>query len=310
MSTRPYTSGFCAPANPPDSHERCDDHPRTDGVACACPCHTVSDDIKAGLHFDLDEPTYHAHPTSLSHSGAKVLLKAPALYKWQRDNPVHKDVFDFGRAAHAKVLGAGAETVVVDAEDWRSKGAREAREAARAEGKTPLLAKDAEKVDAMAARLAEHATAKALLTEGEPEVSAFCVDEETGVLRRSRFDWHEKSGILVDYKTTVCAEPQAFARSAATFGYHSQHAWYLDIAADLGLEPRGFVFIAQEKEPPFLVSVVELVEPAVDLGRVRNRRALRIFADCTEADLWPGYAPDAAITPIDLPAWAYREEQE
>lgn len=264
--------------------------------------------IQPGLHFNLDERIYHRHPTSLSVTGAKVLLRAPALYKWQREHPVHKDVFDFGSAAHAQVLGVGAEIVIVEADSWRTKTAQEARDAARADGKTPLLPADYQRVQDMATKLREHTLANQLLSDGEPEVSAFCVDPATDVLRRSRFDWHESSGILVDYKTTICAEPSAFARSAANFGYHMQAAWYLDIADDLGLAPRGFLFIAQEKDPPYLVSVVELVADALDVGRARNRRALERFRDCTETGIWPGYSTDTEITPIDLPRWAYTEE--
>jgi hypothetical protein len=265
-------------------------------------------DIKPGLHFDLPETDYHGHQGSLSVTGAKTLLRAPALYKWQREHPVHKDVFDFGKAAHQRVLGVGAQVTRLDFDSWRTKAAQEARDAERAAGRVPLLGADFERVQAMADALREHTLAAQLLGAGEPEVSAFCADEPTGVMRRSRFDWIEPTRILVDYKTTVCSEPSAFARSAATFGYHMQAAWYLDIADDLDLEPRGFLFIAQEKEAPYLVSVVELTADALEVGRARNRRALQMYRDCSESGIWPGYTPDTDITPIDLPAWAYREE--
>jgi hypothetical protein len=92
-----------------------------------------------GFHDDIPEAEYHAHQGSLSVSGAKVLLKAPALFKWQQDHPVHKDVFDFGSAAHALVLGVGAPLHVVHADSWRTKAAQEERDKARAEGSIPLL---------------------------------------------------------------------------------------------------------------------------------------------------------------------------
>lgn len=266
-------------------------------------------DIKPGLHFDLPESDYHSHPTSLSVTGAKVLLKAPALYKWQRENPVHKDVFDIGKAAHALVLDSGMENVyVAPFDNWQTKAAQAERKLARTEGLAPILPADWLTVCAMADALGQHKLAAQLLTAGEPEVSAFCKDADTGVLRRSRFDWIESSRVLVDYKTTACAEPGTFARSAASFGYHMQAAWYLDIAEDLELEPRGFLFIAQEKEPPYLVSVVELVADALDVGRGRNRRALQMYRDCETSGVWPGYTTDTEITSIDLPRWAYTEE--
>ena len=50
----------------------------------------------SGLVHGMPEDEYHAHPTSLSVSGAKTLLKSPARFQWERQNPVYKDVFDFG----------------------------------------------------------------------------------------------------------------------------------------------------------------------------------------------------------------------
>ncbi|HJR88616.1 MAG TPA: PD-(D/E)XK nuclease-like domain-containing protein [Aeromicrobium sp.] len=260
----------------------------------------------AGLIHGLDEAEYHAHPTSLSVSGAKVLLKSPARYKWEREHPVHKDVFDFGTAAHKLVLGVGADLEVIHHDDWRTKAAREERDAARAAGKTPILRGDYDTVQAMADRLSEHRTAMALLSEGKPEVSAFCADEATGVMRRARFDWLNED-MLTDYKTAASSEPDAFGRAAHSFGYHMQAAWYLDIARDLGMEPRGFVFIVQEKTAPHEVTCIELTRDAVDLGRLRNQAALERFRDCTESGIWPGYAPDDRIVSTDLPVWAYRE---
>lgn len=271
-------------------------------------------EITPGVHHGLDEQVYHAHPTSLSVTGAKTLLRAPALYHYERQHPRHKDVFDFGKAAHQKVLGVGAEIVVHEFDPAKVKSPKstnawkDQQAEVRATGGVLLLPEENERLDAMVVQLRQHRMANRLLTEGQPEVSAFCVDEATGVLRRSRFDWHEPSGILVDYKTTICSEPDAFARSAKTFGYHMQSAWYQDIALDLGIAVRGFVFIAQEKEPPYLVSVVQLDEDSDELGRHRNRRALEMFRDCTESGIWPGYTPDDEITSISLPAWAFREE--
>lgn len=260
-----------------------------------------------GFIDDLDEPTYHAHPTSLSVSGAKVLLKAPALFKWQREHPVHKDVFDVGSAAHKLVLGVGAEIVEVDADSWRTKAAQEAKAAARAEGKIPLLAADHERVKAMADALTEHRLAMRLLSEGRPEVSAFAIDEATGVLRRGRFDWLGAT-ILTDYKSAASSEPDAFVRAAVNFGYHMQAAWYLDLAADLGHPAPAFAFIVQEKEPPYLPTVIELPRELVDIGRRRNARALERFRDCTESNLWPGYVPDDTFATPTAPGWALRED--
>lgn len=327
MSTttpKQWTSGFCAVGNPLDSHARCT-KPSSAGKDCACMCHwepnpiEVADETPAshepGFYPDIAEADYHRDPTSLSHSGAKTLLKAPALFRHEQDNPPEfKKTFEFGTAAHSKVLGIGAEIRVIPANILAKNGATSTTEAkafidkARAEGAVPLKAADAQVVDDMADQLATHRLAMELLSEGQPEVSAYAPDPETGILRRCRIDWLG-SAVLVDYKSAVSADPLAFARTAKDYGYHCQAAWYRDVAADLGHAAEAFAFIVQEKTAPYLVTVVELKPSAVALGRERNRRALEIYRDCLDAGTWPGYVPDTEFARVDLPNYAYTDHE-
>lgn len=263
-----------------------------------------------GFHDDIDETDYHAHPGSLSVSGAKVLLRAPSLFKHQQDNPVHKDVFDIGSAAHALVLGVGAPIEVIDSDSWRTKAAQEARDAARAKGKTPLLVADYTKVQAMADRLSSHKAAMRLLSAGKPEVSAFCRDEATGVMRRGRFDWLPET-ILVDYKTAATVDPRDLAGrygAVSKWGYDNQAAWYIDLARDLGHPAQFFVFVFQSKEPPYEVVCARVDEDELYGARERNRTALQRFRDCTESGIWPGYVPDDVCLSLSLTNQTYTEE--
>lgn len=276
---------------------------------------TIPVDDPTGFHHGVDEVEYHGHQGSLSHSGAKVLLQSPAHFRYRLEHPEHKDVFDFGRAAHAEVLGVGSPITVheYDAEKVKSPKATNAWKAQQAEvresGGVLLLPDEYATVQAMAAELCSHRLAMELLAEGQPEVSAFAVDERTGVMRRARFDWLGEL-ILDDYKSAVTSEPDAFLRTAVRFGYHSQAAWYLDLAKDLGHPSRAFAFIVQEKEPPYVVTVIELPPDVVDIGRARNQRALERFRDCTEAGLWPGYVPDDTFARPKAPTWALYDDQE
>ena len=261
-----------------------------------------------GFRLDMPEAEYHAHPTSLSVSGAKTLLKAPALYRYQQANPVHRDVFDIGSAAHALVLGVGAELEVIAADSWRSKAAQEAKAAAREAGKTPLLAADYQRVQDMADALSSHTLAMSLLSDGEPEVSAFATDEATGVLRRCRYDYLTDR-IGVDLKTAASAEPGTFAAAAARYGYHQQAAWYVDVAETLGHPLDAFAFVVLEKEPPHLVSVVELDDRSLSRGRELNQRALERFRDCTETGIWPGYQTTDGYARVSIPRWAFYDDE-
>jgi hypothetical protein len=262
-----------------------------------------------GFYDDVDEADYHADRDSLSHSGAKTILKAPALFRWEQEHAIYKREFDFGSAAHSLVLGAGPDIQVLEFKDRRTNAYKDAEAAAREAGKIPLLSKDYTVVEQMADQLTQHRLAAELLSSGRPEVSAYAVDEETGVRRRCRYDWLS-SVILTDYKSAVSSDPNAFRRKAADFGYHCQAGWYLDVAKALGHPAEAFAFIVQMKTEPYLVSVIELSPRAVERGRELNRRAIDIYADCMATGVWPGYAPDDTFTTVDLPGWAYSDAPE
>lgn len=193
--------------------------------------------FEAGVYDDMPEDAYHADPVpngSLSSTGARKLLPpgCPAKYRYERDDPPErKAVFDFGAAAHSLVLGRGKPLAWLEAEDWRTKAAKEWRDAVRAEGHLPLLRDEYNQVQAMADAIREHPLAGPLLDAGVSEQSYFWLDQEYETWRRARLDSSRQGSgrlIVTDYKTTSCAEPTAFARSCANYGYHQQGAWYLD----------------------------------------------------------------------------------
>ena len=269
---------------------------------------------------DLPHDTYLAHP-ALSASGAKTLVRpgGPARYLHERQHGrPPRDTFDVGHAAHAAVLGVGPVLEVIDAPDWRTKAAKEQRDLARAAGRVPVLIDTARQVADMAAALRADPLAARVLTRGsgDPEVSLFWHDPEHDVDRRGRVDWLRTADangrlILVDYKTGSSAAPDAFARSVVNFGYHMQAAWYRDLVIGLGLASSApFLFVVQETTPPYLVNVVELDESTLRMGTELNARALRVFAECTAHDEWPGYT-STGITLVSAPTWAHvQHEQE
>lgn len=266
-----------------------------------------------GVYAGLDEATYHADPTehgSLSVSGAKTLLESPAKFRWQRDNPpAPSDAFSIGHAAHALVLGVGADIVEITEDSWRKTAAKEARDAALADGKIPLLTRDVDMVHAMAEALRATEVPSLLLSgDGQPEASLFHVDPDSGVMLRGRVDWLPEPSdrmIVADYKTAASASPSRFAKSAADYGYHMQAAWYSDLIVGLGLATEvAFLFVVQEKDPPYLASVVQLDATALAIGRTQNRQAIDTYRTCVETSQWPGYGDDVHL--VELPAWFAR----
>lgn len=265
----------------------------------------------------IPEDVYHADPVpgrSLSVSGAKKLLPPHCPAKFRHDQlspPPPTQAMELGTAAHKLVLGIGPHLHVVDAKDWRTKAAQAEAEAAREAGAVPLLTADYERVDAMAAAIRRHPIASRLLSpeRGEPERSIFWRDEEFGVWRRGRLDQMPHPGrgrpIITDYKTTASASPEEIPKAVANYRYDMQDDWYRAAYRAMfpGEEP-AFVFVFQEKTPPYLITCAELDTDARMAGERLNRAALEIYRDCAAVDNWPGYAYD--ITPITLPAWARR----
>lgn len=261
-----------------------------------------------GFHANIPEAEYHADRDSLSQSGAKTLLESPALFRHRLDHPAEPtDATLLGTLVHTEVLGAGQRMAVIPPTS-RAKADQEAHKAARnealANGLIPVTQERAEQVWAMGAAVMKHPEARALLTGGAAEVSAYAPDLETGVLRRCRFDMlHDDLG--VDLKTTSARNRAAFAKSAATYGYHQQHAWYADVAADLGHPLRSLLFVTVTSSEPYEVAVYELDYMAVERGRDLNARALRIFQRCTETGDW---STNHAIQPLSLPRWAFYDD--
>lgn len=272
-----------------------------------------------GVYDGLPNDVYHGDPVpggSLSYSGAKRLLppSCPARFKWERDNGrPPKPEFDFGHAAHKLVLGVGDDLVLLDVGDFKTKAAREERDAAYAAGKVPITLVEYAKVEAMAAALRAHPVASALFDPdrgGKPEQSLFWADRRTGVKRRARFDWlpAPTSGrmIIPDYKTAKSADPSEFDRAMHAYAYHQQSDWYRDGAISLGLcgDDAMFVFVVQEKDPPYVVTVIQPDQTAMAIGRLLNREAIDIYRKCVETDNWPGYSDDVEI--VGVPRWVER----
>src|SRR5690606_14164602 len=162
----------------------------------------------------------------------------------------------------------------------------------------------------MADKLSEHPLAMRLLSDGRPEVSAYALDEEAGVMRRGRFDWLGAS-VLTDYKTCASADPRDLAGRYGTvkkWGYDQQAAWYTDLARDLGHPAAAFAFIFQEKAAPYDVTVAYVDDADLWEARQKNRHALERFRDCTESGVWPAYLPSDTAARLSLTEQTYIEE--
>ena len=210
------------------------------------------------------------------------------------------------------VLGNGPDLVLVDKARWDTDKIKAQLAEIRGEGKVPLKAPEYEAVHAMADAIRANKDAAQLLEQGagEAEVSGFWKDPETGVWCRMRADYliirDGRRPVIVDYKSCTSADPELLAKDAAKFGYHVQAAWYRDGVQHLtGADP-VFVFVAQEKTAPYLVTTFYLDQESLREGHQRAAAARRKYAECTATGVWPGHVED--LTVISLPHWAITEE--
>jgi hypothetical protein len=137
--------------------------------------------------YGLPAVDYHAM-RALSASGAWLLAEeCAAKFLWRSPwNPLYepeaKTEFDIGVAAHLAVLEPSRQAdsiVLIEAGDYRSMKAREARDAARAAGKVPLLPYQLDIVRAIAGSIRAHPIAGAAFAGGEAEVTLTWQDPDT-----------------------------------------------------------------------------------------------------------------------------------
>lgn len=269
--------------------------------------------IEPGIYPDITDTEYHAAKDILSSSGARRLITSTPRKFYEEMTTVrpYNPAFEIGHAAHTLMLTVGDPFEVVDADSWRTKDAKEVRDAALQAGNTPLLAKEYAQVRAMADAILEHPVAGELFTRNDTvmEQSLYWTDEQTGVACRARPDLAVNDwSLIVDYKTTVSADPREFAKSIAKYGYHQQQAWYCEAVETLtGIRPE-FVFVCQEKTPPYEVSLIQLDADAVRIGGRLNEDARTIYAACMDSGVWPSYPPSVQV--VGLPAWALRQADQ
>lgn len=274
--------------------------------------------------YDMPEAEYHARP-ELSSTEARLILDSLARYRYKKDNPplvAASKKFDVGSAVHSKVLGTGYEAVMIPVDLLASNGAistaaaKEFVAKTRAEGKIPLKAEEFEPIAAQAEAVLAHKGAKQLFAQpADAEVSVFATDPETGVEERGRFDFLPKdftlgapSRIAVDLKTARDASPKGFTRAVADHGYDVQAVWYPDILKLITGEVAEMVFVAVEKEPPYLVAVHQLPPMWKEMGRTKAREARRLYAEAVASGIWSGYGDEVNL--LSPPTWLIYEHEE
>jgi exodeoxyribonuclease VIII len=262
--------------------------------------------------YDLPNNTYHSGP-GISKSGLDKIHRCPAWFRHCLDNPPEQTAaMRLGSAVHTAVLEPekfDAEFVVAPVVDKRTKKGKEqwAEFCEASAGKDVLTGQEGETIQRIRDAVFAHPAARACLqVPGQAEKSVFWRDSATDELCKCRPDWWRNDGIIVDLKTTRDAAPESFSKSAYQYRYHVQAGYYMDgLELATGERPRGFVFIAVETAPPYLVSVYAADDQMVLFGQVQYRKDLDLYAQCKAKNMWPGF-PEEVLS-LHLPPWAKRD---
>ena len=180
------------------------------------------------------------------------------------------------------------------------------------EGKAIVKAEDYDTACGMRNALLENDLVMKLLS-GKHEVPLFWTDELTGEKCKVRLDCFTPLSdrvLIVDYKSTNDAETEAFIRSAINYGYDFQSAMYTEAVRRCMEKEAVFIFIAQEKEPPYAVNVLAADQLLVQRGYDTFRELLGIYHECKTSGNWYGYlGPNNQINVLGLPAYLAKELQ-
>lgn len=274
--------------------------------------------IEAGIHLDMAAARYFADPCpapSLTQSLAKIVLDKSPRHAWLKSpqlnpnwTPGDTDGYDgdraIGNAAHAYMLGRGKHVEVMKFTNFRTKEAREIRDAAMDAGRVPILPHHDERAQAMVKaadlQLAERGY-DSLFMGGHSEAVAIC--RHKGLWLRSMLDWidSETPHIIADYKTggMNCA-PHAIDVKMKSGGVEIQgamHELILDTIDPDNAGRRQHIFVFQENEEPYALNAFPLSEEWLTMGRKQLAMAMHQWAECIATMRWPLYPADAGCPP-------------
>lgn len=237
---------------------------------------------------------YRQHE-GISKSDLFKLTKSPAHFKWHMDHKGEEEkthALVFGSAAHKYILEKDDffnEFAIQPVFDRRTKEGKEAyaKFEASCVGKEIITEADFEVIKEMSEVVYSNPICQKILN-GDCEQSFFWTDEETNEPCKCRPDCLTEikgSNLIIDYKTTDNAETDAFMRSAIKYGYDLQAGMYTE-----GMEKRtgkkyDFVFLAQEKKPPYAINILQCDEFILASGKQLFHSLLKTYHECKESGI-------------------------
>ena len=289
--------------------------------------------LGVGIYADVPMPAYLADPCptpSMSASIGVIIDTSTAAHAYAEHprlgnaDPDFSNKADIGTAAHEALFGNPDDIVFVDAEDWRTKFAQQARDDARAEGKIALLRKMQPELMAMvsAARtFCEDAGILHIVEAGVPEQTLIWAEpsDETDPDSVSRYfrirpdlmSYDAESDIttMLHYKTTeASANPAKFIpgimRSMSydfTLQFYARGAEKLAALGHAELTNCRQWILVQEQSAPYACSLIALDPAKTAIATARVNRAVATWKRCMGTGNWPAY--DSRVHYAEPTSW-------
>lgn len=280
--------------------------------------------IEPGIYSDISEDIYHSDPCdtpSLSASIAKIIWQNSPLHAWLAHpklnpdyEPENKRQFDLGAAAHAVFLERSeSKLVIIEADNYYTKAAKESRDKAYVAGLIPVLEREHDDVRAMATtamRYIDETELVGIFNNGKPEQTL--IADYEGAKLRSRLDWLTNDRLIIlDHKTgKFSSKPENWInRQLFKMNYDIQ-AYQYSLMNELTGGPSNakFIFLVQENTEPYACSLIGAGPSVLESGKKKFRYALHKWKWCMEFNKWPAY--DTRIAWADVPAWEMAKLEE
>lgn len=202
----------------------------------------------------------------------------------------------------ARILETGEPVHIEEVE-------RQAYRAKFAEQVEFIPTKDYDKIQAMRHAVLSDPMRAKMLEGGHAELSI--VGDEF----KCRPDLITSGGWIVNYKSTLDAEPEKFGKKATEYGYPMRAVMECELFKALyGEYPAGYAILAQEKDSPYLCKQYVIFDRsrsdedqanAWKLGRKQLVEAIGIYRKCRDADVWPGLGGTEDLV---VPEWTLKRE--
>ena len=290
--------------------------------------------MDVGIHSKLSMQQYLSLRALSSGLCNTILQQSPHHAKRQQDEPTDdpSTESDIGTIIHDALLEGVDRIAAIDPElhrskpnkanpegaipkGWTNNAIRSARDAARAEGKLPMLAGQVAHVLAAveaAKAFIDSSELAGLFDNGAPEQTLIWMDE--GVRCKARPDWlSEDRSILCHVKTTTgSAQPDSWIKNQMiNNGYDVAAMFYergLYALPGDGADAPTSVFLVIEQQPPFGCSLIGLSPMLADLASRKVERAIKTWARCQQSGRYPCYP--TRICYADPRPWDLQQEEE